>query len=227
MDLDHLFRNNQQWAARIASERPGFFAELAAQQAPEYLWIGCSDSRVPANEIVNLLPGELFVHRNVANVVVHTDLNCLSVLQFAVEVLHVKHIMVVGHYGCGGVRAALQGDKLGLIDNWLRHVRDVYQTHHAVVDAAGRTAAPDRLCELNAIEQAVHICETTIVQDAWAHGRSLSVHAWVYSLRDGLLRDIGFCADSATSATTTRRAAIEGVRAAGSQPERSVTIRRK
>jgi len=225
--LPHLFANNQRWAADIVAKRPAFFAELAAQQAPEYLWIGCSDSRVPANEIVNLLPGELFVHRNVANVVVHTDLNCLSVLQFAVEVLHVKHIMVVGHYGCGGVRAALQGDKLGLIDNWLRHVRDVYQTHRAVVDGAGKAAAPDRLCELNAIEQALHICETTIVQDAWARGRSLSVHAWVYSLRDGLLRDIGFCADSLSTLEPTYKAAIQGVRDAGGQPERRVVPARQ
>jgi carbonic anhydrase len=223
--LDHLFANNRRWAEHIVSERPRFFAELAAQQAPEYLWIGCSDSRVPANEIINLLPGEVFVHRNVSNLVVHTDLNCLSVLQFAVDVLHVKHIMVVGHYGCGGVRAALAGDKLGLIDNWLRHVRDVYQTHRSIVDGAGMAAAPDRLCELNAIEQAVHICETTIVQDAWARGRSLSVHAWVYSLRDGLLRDIGFCADSVAGVTGAHRKAIEGVKAAGSQPERRVPAR--
>ena len=224
--LDHLFANNRRWAEHIVAERPRFFAELAAQQAPEYLWIGCSDSRVPANEIINLLPGEVFVHRNVSNLVVHTDLNCLSVLQFAVDVLHVKHIMVVGHYGCGGVRAALAGDKLGLIDNWLRHVRDVYQKHQALVDGAGRAAAPDRLCELNAIEQAVHICETTIVQDAWSRGRSLSVHAWVYSLRDGLLRDIGFCADSVAGIAKAHEHAIEGVRAAGSETERRVAIHR-
>lgn len=218
--LDNLFTNNRNWASDIVAQRPGFFADLAAQQAPEYLWIGCSDSRVPANEIVNLLPGELFVHRNVANVVVHTDLNCLSVLQFAVEVLRVKHVMVVGHYGCGGVRAALAGDKLGLIDNWLRHVRDVYSTHKDIVDAAGKAAGPDRLCELNVIQQALHICETTIVQDAWAHGRSLSVNAWVYSLRDGLLRDIGFCAESSAGVEDAYRGAIEGVRLAGSSSER-------
>jgi carbonic anhydrase len=204
----------------MLDQKPGFFKDLAAQQTPEYLWIGCSDSRVPANEIVDLLPGELFVHRNVANVVVHTDLNCLSVLQFAVDVLRVKHVMVVGHYGCGGVRAALDADKLGLIDNWLRHVRDVYAAHKPLVDAAGKAAAADRLCELNVIEQALHICETTIVQDAWTHGRSLSVHAWVYSLRDGLLRDVGFTADSAASVDPTYRAAIDSVRRAGSQIER-------
>jgi carbonic anhydrase len=204
----------------MLDQKPGFFKDLAAQQTPEYLWIGCSDSRVPANEIVDLLPGELFVHRNVANVVVHTDLNCLSVLQFAVDVLRVKHVMVVGHYGCGGVRAALDADKLGLIDNWLRHVRDVYAAHKPLVDAAGKAAAADRLCELNVIEQALHICETTIVQDAWTHGRPLSVHAWVYSLRDGLLRDVGFTADSAASVDPTYRAAIDSVRRAGSQIER-------
>ncbi|HXT18435.1 MAG TPA: carbonate dehydratase [Gemmatimonadaceae bacterium] len=225
-DLEHLFANNHRWASKVVADHPRFFAELAAQQAPEYLWIGCSDSRVPANEIVNLLPGELFVHRNVANVVVHTDLNCLSVLQFAVDVLHVKHIMVVGHYGCGGVRAALEGNKLGLIDNWLRHVRDVYLSHRALVDAAGKTAAPDRLCELNAIEQAQHICETTIVQDAWARGRPLTVHAWVYSLRDGLLRDIGFSADSASRVEVAYKAALNGVRAAGGEPERRPAITR-
>jgi carbonic anhydrase len=204
----------------MLDQKPGFFKDLAAQQTPEYLWIGCSDSRVPANEIVDLLPGELFVHRNVANVVVHTDLNCLSVLQFAVDVLRVKHVMVVGHYGCGGVRAALDADKFGLIDNWLRHVRDVYAAHKPLVDAAGKAAAADRLCELNVIEQALHICETTIVQDAWTHGRPLSVHAWVYSLRDGLLRDVGFTADSAASVDPTYRAAIDSVRRAGSQIER-------
>jgi carbonic anhydrase len=222
--LPKLFENNAAWSRRMLDHKPRFFTDLAALQAPEYLWIGCSDSRVPANEIVDLAPGELFVHRNVANVVVHTDLNCLSVLQFAVDVLRVKHIMVVGHYGCGGVRAALDAAKLGLIDNWLRHVRDVYASHKAIVDAAGQTAAPDRLCELNVIEQALHVCETTIVQDAWARGHSLSVHAWVYSLRDGLLRDIGFCADGAASVDTTYREAIESVRRAGGQTERPAPL---
>src|SRR4051812_21457853 len=179
--LTRLFENNALWAARMVAHDPNFFAQLQQQQAPEYLWIGCSDSRVPANEIVDLAPGELFVHRNVANVVVHTDLNCLSVLQYAVDVLRVRHVIVTGHYGCGGVRTVLDGQKLGLIDNWLRHVRDVYTMHRTLVDAAGKNAAADRLCELNVIEQALHVCETTIVQDAWAHGRPLTIHGWLYS----------------------------------------------
>jgi carbonic anhydrase len=190
--LSHLFDNNRKWAADVTSARPDFFQKLAAQQAPEYLWIGCSDSRVPANEIVNLLPGELFVHRNVANVVVHTDLNCLSVLQYAVDVLHVKHVIVCGHYGCGGVQAALAEAKLGLIDNWLRHVQDVARVHAAELETVAGDARVDRLCELNVIDQARHVCETTVVQDAWSRGQELDVHAWIYGLRDGRLRDLGF-----------------------------------
>jgi carbonic anhydrase len=176
----------------MVARDPQFFKRLQSQQAPEYLWIGCSDSRVPANEIIDLAPGELFVHRNVANVVVHTDLNCLSVLQFAVDVLRVKHVMVTGHYGCGGVRAACDSAKLGLIDNWLRHVQDVRQRHEAVLAPLDGEARVDRLCELNVIEQARNVCETTIVQDAWARGQQLAVHAWIYGLRDGRLRDLGF-----------------------------------
>ncbi len=190
--LAHLFDSNRRWAADITARRPDFFQRLAAQQTPEYLWIGCADSRVPANEIVGLDPGELFVHRNVANVVVHTDLNCLSVLQFAVDVLEVKHVIVTGHYGCGGVRATLEDAKLGLIDNWLRHVQDVRNQHRAVLEATPAAQRVDRLCELNVIEQALHVCETTVVQDAWTRGQTLSVHAWIYALRDGLLRDLGF-----------------------------------
>jgi carbonic anhydrase len=189
--LEHLIENNRRWARGRVERDPGFFRTLAEQQSPEYLWIGCSDSRVPANEIVGLLPGELFVHRNVANVVVHTDLNCLSVLQFAVDVLGVKHVMVVGHYGCGGVQAALEGRRLGLIDNWLRHVQDVMAKHDAdlaaVPDFASRV---DRLCELNVMEQVSNVCQTTIVQDAWARGQALTVHGWIYGLRDGLVRDL-------------------------------------
>ncbi len=191
--LQHLFDSNRAWSARIRRQDPEFFAKLARQQSPEYLWIGCSDSRVPANEIVDLLPGELFVHRNVANVVTHTDLNCLSVIQFAVDVLKVKHIMVVGHYGCSGVGAALRGDRIGLSDNWLRHVQDVRQKHEvsllAMSDAVRRA---DRLCELNVIEQATNVCQTTMVQDAWARGQPLVVHGWVYGLQDGLVRDLNF-----------------------------------
>lgn len=189
--LSHLFENNQVWVDQIKSDDPSFFETLAKQQSPEYLWIGCSDSRVPANEIVGLLPGELFVHRNVANVVIHTDLNCLSVLQYAVDILKVKHVIVCGHYGCGGVKAAHDNIKLGLIDNWLRHVQDIHRKHKTLLDPIGdETMRVDRLCELNVIEQVMNVCETTIVQDAWARGQQLAIHGWIYSLKDGLLRDM-------------------------------------
>ena len=191
-DLDQLMANNRKWAADITRNDPAFFSRLAQQQAPEYLWIGCSDSRVPANEIVGLLPGEMFVHRNVANVVVHTDLNCLSAIQFAVDVLHVGDVIVCGHYGCGGVLAALRNEKLGLIDNWLRHVQDVRAKHRKTVDALATEAARHhRLCELNVMEQVVNVSETTVVQDAWARGRKLTVHGFVYDVADGLLQDLG------------------------------------
>jgi carbonic anhydrase len=191
--LQHLFDSNRAWSERIRRQNPDFFSKLARQQSPEYLWIGCSDSRVPANEIVDLLPGELFVHRNVANVVTHTDLNCLSVIQFAVDVLKVRHIIVVGHYGCAGVGAALRGERLGLSDNWLRHVQDVRQKHDAILRTLGDAArCAERLCELNVIEQAVNVCQTTIVRDAWERGQSLAVHGWVYGLKDGLVRDLDF-----------------------------------
>jgi carbonic anhydrase len=206
----------------MTSGQPDFFRHLASQQSPEFLWIGCSDSRVPANEIVDLAPGELFVHRNVANVVVHTDLNCLSVLQYAVDVLRVKHVIVTGHYGCGGIRTVLDGVKLGLIDNWLRHVNDVYTAHRPIVEDAGE-AGIDRLCELNVIEQAVHVCETTIVQDAWARGHSLTVHGWLYSLRDGLLRDTCFSANSLSQVEPSYRSAIGLVRSAGATRERQAS----
>ena len=199
-ELHDLFANNRRWAAAIRERDPGFFETLAKQQSPQYLWIGCSDSRVPANEIVGLMPGEVFVHRNVANVVVHTDLNCLSVLQFAVDVLNIKHVMVVGHYGCGGVAAALRNRKLGLADNWLRHVQDV-QKKHAAGFAAHDVDEPqlvDRLCELNVIEQVLNVCQTTVVQDAWARGQDLTVHGWIYRLQDGELRDL--CATAAAPA---------------------------
>jgi carbonic anhydrase len=224
IQLPVLFRNNQRWAERMVAGQPHFFDSLAKQQAPEYLWIGCSDSRVPANEVVDLAPGELFVHRNVANVVVHTDLNCLSVLQYAVEVLRVKHVIVTGHYGCGGVRTVLDGKKYGLIDNWLRHVNDVYLAHRTVVDAAGKAAAPDRLCELNVIEQALHVAETTIVQDAWARGWPLTIHGWLYSLRDGLLRDTGFTVDTLAAIGPAYERAVALVRDAGSAVERRASV---
>jgi carbonic anhydrase len=194
--LHSLFEKNKQWAQRLAAENPGFFSELLEQQAPEDLWIGCSDSRVPANEIVGLLPGELFVHRNVANVVVHTDLNCLSVLQYAVDVLHVKHVIVCGHYDCSGVRAALDDARLGLIDNWLRHVQDVQQKHHALLPQGDHEARLRRLCELNVVEQVRNVCETTIMRDAWARGQDVTVHGWIYGLSDGLLKDLGLAATS-------------------------------
>jgi carbonic anhydrase len=195
--LPHLFANNAAWAARLSRQDPEFFAKLSKQQFPSYLWIGCSDSRVPANEIVGLLPGELFVHRNVANLVVHTDLNCLTVMQFAMDILKVRHIIVCGHYGCSGVQAALRGERLGLSDNWLRHLDDVRQKHHARLDGVtDLTRAADCLCELNVIEQVANVCQTTIVQDAWARGQSLSVHGWVYSLLDGRVRELGMDAGS-------------------------------
>ena len=193
------------------STRPDFFNRLKAQQAPQYLWVGCADSRVPANEIVGLMPGEMFVHRNVANVVVHSDLNCLSVLQYAVDVLRVQHVIVCGHYGCGGVRAAIEGAKLGLIDNWLRHVQDVHAKYHMQVDNAGDLdARVNRLCELNAIEQAVHVCKSTVVQDAWARNQALAIHAVVYGLDDGRLRDLGF---SVTSARDLRSGLVTALNA--------------
>jgi carbonic anhydrase len=189
--LDHLLQNNRAWAEGIKARDPEFFLKLSRQQLPNYLWIGCSDSRVPANEIVGLLPGELFVHRNVSNVVVHTDLNCLSVIQYAVDALKVKHIIVCGHYGCGGVRAALRSDRLGLIDNWLRHIQDVRQKHEGILTSiSDETIRYDRLCELNVIEQTVNVSQTTIVRDAWGRGQELSVHGWIYGLRDGILRDL-------------------------------------
>ena len=192
MSLKHLLDSNRAWAQAETRADPEYFSRLANQQSPQYLWIGCSDSRVPANQIVGLLPGEMFVHRNVANVVVHTDLNCLSTIQFAVEVLHVEHIIVCGHHGCGGVLAALRDEKLGLAANWLRHVQDVGWKHQAELDALETEALRhNRLCELNVIEQVVNVSNTTIVRDAWARGQSLTVHGWIYDLRDGLLRDLG------------------------------------
>ncbi len=196
--LNHLFEKNRVWANSMVEQNPNFFKSLESQQSPQYLWIGCSDSRVPANEIVDLAPGELFVHRNVANVIVHTDLNALSVLQFAIDVLGVKHVMVVGHYGCSGVHAALSGRRIGLADNWLRHVQDVSQKHGRYLGEVTPTRAQgDKLVELNVIEQVTNVCQTTIVQDAWERGQELTVHGWVYSLKDGLLRDQGVTVNNA------------------------------
>ena len=192
--LNHLFDNNKAWAARIRQQDPQFFAMLSHQQSPKYLWIGCSDSRVPANQIAGLSPGELFVHRNIANLVVHTDLNCLSVMQFAVEILKVEHIIVCGHYGCSGVQAVLRGDRLGLSDNWLRHIQDVRQKHEKTLADAGGEAS-DRLCELNVIQQVANVRDTTIARDAWERGQELAVHGWIYGLHDGLLRDLNVTRD--------------------------------
>jgi carbonic anhydrase len=191
-DPQQLFANNRRWAERMNQSEAGFFNQLARQQAPRYLWIGCADSRVPANEIVGLRPGELFVHRNVANIVVHTDLNCLSVLQYAVDVLHVEHVIVCGHYGCGGVEAAWKKTSLGLIDNWLRHVQDVAEQHpDQFPRGMPDPLATERLAELNVLSQVANVCRTTIVMDAWRRAQSLAIHGWIYGLRDGLLHDLG------------------------------------
>lgn len=190
--LKHLFENNRNWADKITEIDPTFFERLSHQQSPEYLWIGCSDSRVPANEIIGLLPGELFVHRNVANLVIHTDMNCLSVMQYAVEILQVKHIIVCGHYGCGGIQAAIDTKPHGLIDNWLGHLRDIYRKYESeLIDISSKQELLNRLCELNVIEQVKNVSQSTIVQDAWNRGQTLWVHGWIYGVTDGLLKDLG------------------------------------
>ncbi|HBR15074.1 MAG TPA: carbonate dehydratase [Candidatus Omnitrophica bacterium] len=208
--LTHLFENNQRWSTALQKQDPEFFLKLSKLQTPRYLWIGCSDSRVPANEVTGLLPGELFVHRNVGNVVVPTDLNCLSVIQYAVDVLKVKDIIVCGHYGCGGVRAAWDGARLGLIDNWLRHIQDVVQEHEVQFkQIQDDSKGFERLCELNVIEQALNVCQTTIVKDAWGRGEPLTVHAWIYDLRDGLLKDLGLCVSRAVDAIAVYRKIVQ------------------
>jgi len=218
--LKSLFETNANWARKIAAANPDFFPTLAAQQAPEYLWIGCSDSRVPANEIVDLLPGELFVHRNVSNLVVHSDMNCLSVIQYAVEVLKVKDIMVVGHYGCGGVAASMEDTRHGLIDNWLSHIRDIYFSHRKFLGQwEAKPHQIDRLCELNVVTQALNVCNTTTVIDAWARGQELNVHGWIYGLGDGLLRDLHFTVSSAYAIRSTYNEAVEHIESKGEQLE--------
>ncbi len=197
--LPHLFENNQKWASEIRKSNPGFFSKLTEQQAPEYLWIGCSDSRVPANEIVRLLPGELFVHRNVGNLVIHTDMNCLSVLQYAVDMLKIKHVIVCGHYGCGGVKAAMEDKPHGLVDNWLRHIRDIHYRHQDKLDAIlSESERMRRLCELNAVEQVINVGNTTTIQDAWERGQDIAIHGWIYDLADGLLKDLAVTINSRT-----------------------------
>jgi carbonic anhydrase len=218
--LKSLFESNAEWARKIEVANPDFFPTLAAQQAPQYLWIGCADSRVPANEIVDLMPGELFVHRNVSNLVVHSDMNCLSVIQYAVEVLKVKDIMVVGHYGCGGVAASMEDARHGLIDNWLSHIRDVYYNHRKFLGQwEAKPHQIDRLCELNVVSQALNVCNTTTVTDAWARGQELNVHGWIYGLGDGLLRDLGFTVSSKEDIRSTFNDAVELIEAKGEQTE--------
>ena len=210
--LKDLFARNREWAAEMERKRPGFFTNLTTQQRPQYMWIGCSDSRVPANEIVGLAPGEIFVHRNVANVVVHSDLNALSTIQFAVERLKVKHVMVVGHYGCSGVQAALEGARIGLADNWLRHIQDVRDRHRDVLEVIpehGRAAA---LCELNVIEQVVNVAQSTVLQDAWGSGQDVTLHGWVYGLHDGLVQDLHMTVTGNAQLDTLYRQALSGVR---------------
>ena len=207
--LGHLFEKNKAWAARIREQDPSFFHKLSQQQSPQYLWIGCSDSRVPANQIVGLLPGDLFVHRNIANLVVHTDLNCLSVMQFAVDLLKVRHIIVCGHYGCSGVQAAFQRDRLGLSDNWLRHLQDVREKHHRQLTALDDVAATlSRLCELNVIEQVLNVCQTSIARDAWERRQDLTVHGWIYGIQDGHLRDLNITVTNFQEAEAIYHAAV-------------------
>ncbi|MFD0669450.1 carbonate dehydratase [Ramlibacter sp. MAHUQ-53] len=210
-ELEDLFAHNRTWAAEIERERPGFFTRLKAQQEPRYMWIGCSDSRVPANQITGLDPGEVFVHRNVANVVVPTDLNCLSTIQYAVDQLKVEHLMVVGHYGCGGVNAALRGIRVGLADNWLRHIKDVADRHRALIDATPDGHRLDLLCELNVIEQVVNVAHTTVVQDAWKRGQSVTLHGWVYGISDGLLQDLHMTVDSPEDLQRAYRGAVGAI----------------
>ncbi|MBP8204161.1 MULTISPECIES: carbonate dehydratase [Simplicispira] len=212
--IEELFVHNRAWAAQMERERPGFFTGLMAQQKPRYMWIGCSDSRVPANQITGLEPGEVFVHRNVANVVVPTDLNCLSTVQYAVDQLHVEHLMVVGHYGCGGVLAALQDIRVGLADNWIRHVKDVRDKHRELLAALAPEWRHDALCELNAIEQVMNIAQTTVLQDAWTRGEKVTLHGWCYGLKDGLINNLHMSIDSNEGLDAKYRAAVAGVAAA-------------
>ncbi len=211
-DLQDLLDSNRRWAKKMEAARPGFFTGLLAQQAPQYLWIGCADSRVPANDLVDLAPGELFVHRNVANVVVHSDLNCLSVIQFATDLLKVKHIIVVGHSGCGGVIAALENRRVGLADNWIRHVQDVRNRHAAWLESLPASRRVDALCDLNVVEQALNVCHTTVVQEAWQRGQELVVHGWVYGLKDGLLQDLNMTVTRLDDAVAAYETAIAAVR---------------
>ncbi len=208
MPLRHLLQHNRDWASQVERERPGFFTRLSHQQAPRYMWIGCSDSRVPANQITGLDPGEVFVHRNVANVVVHSDLNALSTLQYAVDMLRVQHVIVCGHYGCGGVQAALDNARIGLADNWIRHIQDVRDKHWPHLSKLGTDARLDRLCELNVIEQVLHVAHSTVMQDAWRRGQAVMLHGWVYGVHDGLIKDLGVSCQSLAELMQAYPAAI-------------------
>jgi carbonic anhydrase len=214
--INDLFSHNRAWAAQMERDRPGFFTGLQKQQKPKFMWIGCSDSRVPANQITGLDPGEVFVHRNVANVVVHSDLNALSTVQFAVEMLKVEHIMIVGHYGCGGVIAALNGDRIGLADNWIRHIQDVRDRHRGILENVAPDKRADTLVDLNVIEQVVNLCVSTVMVDAWAKHQNVTIHGWAFGVHDGLLQDLGMTVNSTDSIEPVYRAAVEGVIAARS-----------
>ena len=211
--IEDLFTHNRAWAAQMERERPGFFTALMQQQKPRYMWIGCSDSRVPANQITGLDPGEVFVHRNVANVVVPTDLNCLSTIQYAVDMLHIEHLMVVGHYGCGGVLAALDGTRVGLADNWIRHVKDVAHKHMALIEATAAESRHDVLCELNVIEQVINIAHTTVMQDAWARGEKVTLHGWCFGLNDGIIKNLHISVNGNQGLDELHGAAVAGVSA--------------
>jgi carbonic anhydrase len=217
-NLDDLFAHNRAWSAQMERDRPGFFTSLVAQQTPRYMWIGCSDSRVPANQITGLEPGEVFVHRNVANIVVHSDLNALSAIQFAVEHLKVEHIMVVGHYGCAGVKAALSGKRIGLADNWIRHIQDVRDRHHVMLESLPEEARVDALCELNVAEQVVNVAVSTVMVDAWARGQKVRIHGWTFGVHDGLLQDLGLSVDGAKPLDSVYKAAVQRIRYKWSRP---------
>ncbi|MBU1359800.1 MAG: carbonate dehydratase [Gammaproteobacteria bacterium] len=223
--LDDLFAHNRAWSARMERDRPGFFTSLVKQQTPKYMWIGCSDSRVPANQITGLEPGEVFVHRNVANIVVHSDLNALSAIQFAVERLKVQHIMVVGHYGCGGVQAAMEGARIGLADNWIRHIQDVRDRHRVMLESLPPEARADALCELNVAEQVVNVAVSTVMVDAWSQGQKVSIHGWAFGVHDGLLQDLGLSVDGDKPIENLYRAAVQRIRYKWSAPSPELAVR--
>ena len=217
-NLDDLFSHNRSWAARMERDRPGFFTSLVKQQTPKYMWIGCSDSRVPANQITGLEPGEVFVHRNVANIVVHSDLNALSAIQFAVERLKVRHIMVVGHYGCSGVQAALEGARIGIADNWIRHIQDVRDRHRVMLETLPEAVRADALCELNVAEQVVNVAVSTVMVDAWSRNQTVTIHGWAFGVNDGLLQDLGMTVDGSKPLDNLYRAAVQRIRYTWSRP---------